>query len=84
MFLGRAFICLLVNILFVVNYVYAGRISGKILDEDGFPLPFASVLVKGTTMGTSSNAEGFYTLNLPEGQHVLIGQYIGYKRAEYK
>lgn len=61
----------------------AAKISGKILDEDGLPLAFASVLVKGTSLGTSANAEGFYTLNLAEGKYILQAQYIGYKQSEF-
>jgi len=65
------------------NLVFAAKISGKILDEDGLPLAFASVLVKGTSLGTSANAEGVYTLNLAEGKYTLQAQYIGFKQSEF-
>ena len=48
-------------------------ISGKITDSDGGEdLPFANVFVKGTTLGTSTNAYGFYSLTVPV-QHVVDG-----------
>ena len=61
----------------------AGKISGKIVDEEGMPLAFASVIVKGTTLGTTANADGFYILNLPEGNYLLQAQYIGYKQEQF-
>lgn len=55
-------------------------VSGKILDEKHQGLPFSSVLVKGTSIGTNANADGFYTLKLPAGNYELIFQYVGYKK----
>lgn len=77
----RIIFCLL--FLGLQNSAFAGKISGKILDEDGLPLAFASVVVKGTTLGTSANADGLYTLNLPEGNYLLQAQYIGYKQVQF-
>lgn len=58
----------------------AGRVQGLISDSQGEALPFAGVYVKGTTIGTASNPEGYYELELPNGQHELIFQFIGYKQ----
>ncbi len=55
-------------------------LSGKITDDKKEALPFASVFVKGTTVGTNSNADGFYTLKLDPGQYEIVFQYIGYKK----
>ena len=55
-------------------------INGKITDEKNQALPFSSVLVKGTTIGTNSNADGFYALKLPAGTYEFIFQYVGYKK----
>ncbi len=54
-------------------------VKGKITDETGAALPFATVLEKGTTNGTSANGDGYYTLELSNGPHTLVCQYIGYK-----
>lgn len=55
-------------------------VSGKISGAKGEALPFASVLVKGSNQGTNANADGFYTLKLPAGDHQLIYQYVGYRK----
>jgi hypothetical protein len=55
-------------------------VSGKITDAKNEALPFASVLVKGTNLGTNANAEGFYTIKLPAGTYQLIFQYVGYRK----
>lgn len=55
-------------------------LSGKISDTKNNGLPFASVVVKGTTIGTNSNADGLYTLKLSKGTYEIVFQYIGYKK----
>jgi hypothetical protein len=72
-------------LLFVNVSMYAGVISGTIKsDVNNTPLPFSSVLIKGTTMGASANNKGFYSIDLAPGNYVLIFQYIGYKSLEKK
>ena len=53
-------------------------ISGKITNNANEPLPFATVYVKGTTIGTNSNEEGDYSLKLAGGEYELVFQYVGY------
>ena len=48
----------------------------------GEPLPFASVQIKSTSIGTASDANGDYKLEVPEGTHQLRIQALGYKPAE--
>ncbi|TKG95316.1 SusC/RagA family TonB-linked outer membrane protein [Puteibacter caeruleilacunae] len=57
-------------------------ISGKITDEAGEPLPGVSVIVKGTTVGITSDFDGNYTLELPEGAEVIIYSFVGMKSQE--
>lgn len=61
---------------------FAGKISGLITDDKGNPLPYASISVKGTTKGTTTNSSGKYSLVLSPGQYTLIAQYVGYARIE--
>src|SRR5579871_548912 len=63
---------------------FAGRISGTITDDKGNILPYASILVKGTSRGTTANNEGKYFLNLDPGSYTIICQYVGYERKEKK
>jgi hypothetical protein len=53
-------------------------VSGRITDQYGDPLPFATVRVEGSTIGTSTDLDGFYTLNIPQGQNQISVSYIGY------
>ncbi len=57
-------------------------ISGTIFDDVGAPLPGASIVVKGTTLGTTSDFDGNFEIDLPEDQNTLIVSYIGYKTQE--
>lgn len=57
-------------------------ISGTVLDEQGRPIDGASVLEKGTTNGTSTNARGEFTLTLRAQGATLVIQSIGYTTRE--
>jgi hypothetical protein len=52
--------------------------SGKIEDENGRPLVGATVLLKGSSKGTSTDANGNYTMEVPSGDNTLIYGYGGY------
>jgi hypothetical protein len=55
-------------------------VSGRVVDSSDLPLPGAVVYLAGNTIGTVTDANGFYRLsNLPRGQHRLEVQYIGYE-----
>lgn len=56
------------------------QIVGKITDLKGEALPFASVYVKGTSTGTTTNIEGEYDLKLDAGNYSLVFQYVGYQQ----
>lgn len=56
-------------------------VGGTITDSLGSPIPGVSVLIKGTSKGTSSNAEGNYQLQAEKGQ-VLVFRNIGYQEKE--
>lgn len=78
-------ISLLIFCLYFISYTsYAGRVTGIISDEKGHPLAYASILVKGTTKGTTANNEGRYFIDLDPGTYTVIAQYVGYTRVEKK
>ncbi|MEO5910970.1 MAG: TonB-dependent receptor [Pelobium sp.] len=58
-------------------------IKGVVTDKaDGQVLPGVSVQVKGTKLGTVTDADGKYSLNIPDDNAILIFTYIGYKPFE--
>lgn len=59
------------------------KVTGTVTDETGGFLPGVSVLVKGSTVGTSSDANGKYSINVPENGVLSFG-YIGYEPQEVK
>lgn len=56
-------------------------ITGKITDENGEGLPGASVLIKGTSTGTTTDLDGNYRLSVPE-QATVVVSFVGYKTSE--
>lgn len=59
------------------------EIHGTITDENGERLIGASILIKGTTIGTVSDLDGNYQLQIPEGYDKLVFSYTGYIAVEY-
>jgi len=55
-----------------------GNISGIVMGSDGIPLPGVNVIVNGTTTGTQTDFDGFYSINAPIGSE-LVFSYIGFK-----
>src|SRR5215469_16727556 len=55
-------------------------ISGKITDDQGKPIPFASIYIKNTTKGTSANSDGGYILKLAPGVYDVQYKAVGYKQ----
>ena len=58
-------------------------ITGNVIsEEDGLGLPGATVLVKGTTVGTTTDLDGNYSISVPAGSDVLIFSFVGLKTSE--
>ena len=61
----------------------SGNIKGQITDADGSALPGASVMIKGTTRGTTTNLAGnFEFLGIKQGKYTLVINYMGFKSQE--
>jgi TonB-dependent receptor len=78
----QVFVLILV-IFFNVNNIKAqsgsGTLTGKIINNDGEPLPGANVYMEGTAIGAASDIEGNYRIkNIPSGKHKVIVSYVGY------
>ena len=57
-------------------------ITGTVLDETGTPLPGASVVVKNTTNGTSTDFDGKFSLSVNDNSTTLIISFVGYASKE--
>ncbi|WP_291963648.1 carboxypeptidase-like regulatory domain-containing protein, partial [Maribacter sp.] len=65
--------------LMTVTAFSQGPISGTVLDGDtNTPLPGATVMVKGTTNGTSTDFDGNFTINASSESGTLVISYIGF------
>lgn len=58
----------------------ASHLMGKITDENHVSLPFVNVYIKGTSIGTTSNFKGEYSLELKPGTFEIVYKMIGYKQ----
>lgn len=77
------FLLLLFGSVLVV-FSQSGTLAGNIIDGEynNEPMAFANVLVKGTTIGTTSDFDGKYQLNLDPGTYTVIFSFVGYETKE--
>jgi TonB-linked SusC/RagA family outer membrane protein len=74
---------LLVSALIHEAMAQVRAITGTVTDATtNQPLPGVTVLVKGTTVGTATAADGTYTVNVPEGNNTLVFRFVGYATIE--
>jgi TonB-linked SusC/RagA family outer membrane protein len=57
-------------------------LTGKVTSPNGEGLPGVTVVVKGTTLGTTSNADGSFSISVPDKAGVLVFSFIGYQTQE--
>lgn len=57
-------------------------VRGTVTDENNAGLPGVSVVVKGTTRGTTTNSEGGFELDVPDSESVLTFSFVGYVSQE--
>ena len=60
------------------------KVTGQVLDENGEPVIGASVVVKGTTIGTVTDFDGNFTLDVPSNEKHLEISYVGMKKVEVR
>jgi len=61
-----------------------GKVTGTITDADlnNEVMPFANVMIKGTTNGVATDMDGKYELSVPAGKHILVISFVGYETLE--
>ncbi len=70
----------LIIFLLTTTFVFAQQ-SGVVVDQNNEPLPGASVVIKGTTTGTTTNFDGKFSINISQGD-VLVVSYVGFSTNE--
>ena len=66
----------------IILFAQSKAITGTVVDENKMPLPGASILVKGLNIGSSTDFDGNFSLNVPETGEVLVVSYLGYMTKE--
>lgn len=70
-----------VSVMAAVAQSPAIKVSGQVVDEQGEPLLGATIRVKDTSIGTTTDLDGNFQLEVP-GNAVLLISYVGYKERE--
>ncbi|WP_273568930.1 TonB-dependent receptor [Maribacter halichondriae] len=81
----KLFLSLLLLAAVQLNAQELGSIAGTITDKEvnNEPLPFANILIKGTTKGTTSDFDGLYEIaDLEPGTYTVVYSFVGYETVE--
>jgi len=76
------FILILFSVLISSQVLFAqsGSVKGTIKDDNGNPMPGATISIEGTTLGSTSDISGFYSLDdIPIGNQILKISFIGFE-----
>lgn len=60
------------------------KVTGSVTDEQGEPLAGVNVMVRGSTVGTMTDANGEFTITVPGASSVLQFTYLGYQKQEVR
>lgn len=69
-------------VLSMVTIMAQSSISGKVSDDKGEPMVGATVVVKGTTIGTVTDVDGNYNISVPQGSTTLVISFVGFNSIE--
>ena len=75
----KHFILVVLLILLSSSLLPAQILKGKITDQSGKPISYATVFIKEIKQGTTSNNRGDYEIRLPSGSYTVIYQSLGYQ-----
>lgn len=76
---------MIVSCTFPGNQAYGQQqrtITGTVIDDAGVALPGVNVILKGTTVGTMTDIDGKFTLNVADPNAILVASFIGYVAVE--
>jgi len=67
-------------LIFAMGALGQVTLKGKVTDQSGNAVPFASIYIKNTTKGASANSEGDYSFQLQPGHYVIHYKAVGFKQ----
>ncbi|MDE6175595.1 MAG: carboxypeptidase-like regulatory domain-containing protein, partial [Duncaniella sp.] len=67
-----------------IDKIQSNTISGTVLDENEEPLPGATVMIEGTSEGTSTDMDGNFTLLCHKANPTLVFSYVGMKTKQVR
>src|SRR5882762_165949 len=59
-------------------------VSGKVVDDNNKPLPGANILIKGTSIGTTTDADGNYRIAIEDENSILVCSFVGFETQEIR
>mgnify|MGYP001049230807 CR=1 FL=1 len=77
----KNYLILLVFFLGAANFIEAQEVTGTVLDDTSQPLPGVSIIIKGTSTGTTSDFDGNFSISVSDGD-VLVFSYVGFDTQE--
>ncbi|HEY8396943.1 MAG TPA: TonB-dependent receptor [Flavihumibacter sp.] len=82
----RKMLCMLLCMVVLAGQLLAQTrtIKGRVTDASGNPVANASVVVKGTTVGTTTDEDGNYTITVPDNARAIVISGIGFTAAEQR
>jgi len=73
---------LLLVLVVQIAFAQDKTVTGTVTDDEGLPLPGVNIVVKGTSKGTQTNFDGFYSIATAPGE-ILTYSFVGYQTVEY-
>ena len=71
--------------LLLISQINYAQLRGIVSDEKGDPLPFVSIFIENSYIGTTTNEQGEYELRVKKpGKFIIVFQYLGYKTKKIK
>ncbi len=80
--LSRLVVTLLLCFIQFTVFSQVKTVTGKVTEEDGAPLTGVTVIIKGTTTGTTTDMDGNYSLSFDNEDAILVYSFIGYATEE--
>lgn len=81
-FSGLHRILMLCCFLLSAQLIFSQAVSGSVKDGEGAAMVGVTIMVKGTSTGTTTDTEGKFRINVPSGQNTLVLSYTGYESME--